>query len=64
MEANACLEFPSDCQNITFNLLFVFMGTYTASQRTWSPSILPTKEVNELFDIRVILGTVGGSRGI
>lgn len=52
MEGKTRLEFPSGLQNITFNTVFVFKGT--GRGRTWSPSILSTKEVNEGFDTELL----------
>lgn len=40
-----------------------FHRDMSASPRTWSASIPSAKEVNELFDIRVILGTAVGPAG-
>lgn len=44
MEVNACLEFPSDCQNITFNLLFVFRGDmFSENLESFHPSYKGSK---------------------
>lgn len=53
-------EFPSGRQNITFNLLFVCRATCHSLAEDLESFHSSAKEVNQIFDIRVILGTAGG----
>lgn len=60
MESAERPEFPSGRQNITFNLLFVCRTCHSLAEDLESFHS-SAKEVNEIFDIRVILGTAGGA---
>lgn len=60
MESAERPEFPSDRQNITFNLLFVCRATCRSLAEDLESFQSSAKEVNEIFDIRVILDRLGG----